>query len=141
MFPITNSQDDNFPGSGGFMHTDIALYPSGVLNAVTHTWEVTALRGFKGAVAVILLGGNRFTLWVSPTQHYGVDGRWLGTSDRRDNWSASVPPDILDSARYIGIIQQWDPDVAADIQTWAAGISDLATKLGPVIKLLATAAA
>jgi hypothetical protein len=137
-FPITGSRDDNFPGSGGFMHTDVTVYADGTLNAATHTWEVTDLRGFRGAVAVVLLDQNQANPWVTPTQHFGVDGRWIGTSDRTDNWSASVPSDVLASVRYIAIIQQWDPNVVADIQAWVQGLANVAQQLGPLISAIGT---
>jgi hypothetical protein len=137
-FPITASRDDNFPGSGGFMHTDVTVYADGTLNAVTHTWEVTDLRGFRGAVAVTLLDQNQANPWVTPTQHFGVDGRWIGTSDRTDNWSVGVPPDVLANARYIAIVQQWDPNVVADIEAWIQGLSNVAQQLASLIKAIGT---
>ncbi|MFY9531888.1 MAG: hypothetical protein WBC04_17820 [Candidatus Acidiferrales bacterium] len=134
-FPIVASQDDNFPGSGGFMHTDASVYSSGLLKAVTHTWEVTDLRGFRGAVAVALLDQNENALWVSATQHFGVDGRWMGTSDRTDNWSDNAPAAILPIVRYIAIIQKWDPNnVFNDIQAWLGGTASVANELGPIIQ-------
>ena len=137
-FPITASQDNNFPGSGGFMHTDATIYASGLLNAVTHTWEVTDLRGFRGAVAVALLDQSQNSIWVSATQHYGVDGRWIGTSDRTDNWNDNVPAAILPNARYIAIIQQWDPNVVLDIEQWIQGLANVAQSLGPIVQAIST---
>lgn len=133
VFPITASRDDNFPGSGGYMHTDVAIYASGLINAVTHTWEVTDLRGFRGDVAIVLLDENQLSIYVTPTQRYGVDGRWIGTSDRWDNWSANVPGDILQKAHYLAIIQKWDPDVVGDIGRWLQGLGNIAQELGPII--------
>jgi hypothetical protein len=141
-FPIQMSQDDNFPGSGGYMHTDVTIYSSGLLNAVTHTWEVTDLRGFKGAVAVALLDQNKAKLWVSPTQQYGVDGRWIGNSDRTDNWSATIPAAILPNIRYLAIIQQWNPNnVFNDIGVWLTGIANVASQIANIIKTVETIAA
>ena len=141
-FPIQMSQDDSFPGSGGVMQTQVTVYSSGLLNAVTHTHEMTMLRGFKGAVAVAVLDQNKAKLWVSPTQQYGVDGSVFGTSDRTDNWSANIPSEILPQIRYLAIIQQWNPNnVFNDIQTWLNGISNVATQLANIIKVVETIAA
>lgn len=138
-FPIIESQDNNFPNSGGYMHTDVTVYTSGLLDAVTHTWEVTDLRGFKGAVAVAVLDQNNRMLWVSPTQQFGVDGRWIGTSDRTENWSATIPTPVLPNIRYLAIIQQWNPNnVFNDIETWLTGIGDVVTKLADIIKKVQT---
>jgi len=141
VFPITASRDDQFPGSGGYMHTDATVYASGEMQAVTHTWEVTDLRGFRGAVAVALLDRNLVSIWVSDTQRFGVDGRWIGTSDRTDSWSEVVPNDALVNARYIAIIQQWDPNLVADIETWLQGLANVAQTLGPIITVITTIAA
>jgi hypothetical protein len=138
VFPIVASRDDNFPGSGGFMHTDVSIYASGVLNAVTHTWEVTDLRGFRGAVAATVLDGNQTPLWVSATQHYSVDGRWIGTSDRTDNWSDTVPASVLPDIRYIAIVQQWDPNVVADIEAWIAGLGANAPQIAAIASAVST---
>jgi hypothetical protein len=144
VFPITASRDDNFPGSGGFMHTDVTVPENGALNAVTHIWEVTEFRGFVGAVAVVLTDASKTPLWVSPTQKYGVDGRATGTSDRTENWTASVPAALLQQARGIAIVQKWDPrNVFDDIQAWLGGtagavheVAQIATDVATIIKAL-----
>lgn len=142
QFPIQMSQTNSFSGSGGSMATTVTVYASGLLNAVTHTWEVTDLRGFRGAVAVAVLDENKANLWVSPTQQYGVDGRWIGTSDRTDNWSASIPAPILPNIRYLAIIQQWNPNnVFNDIETWLKGIANIGTQLASIIQSVKTVAA
>jgi hypothetical protein len=139
QFPIAMSQDNHFPDSGGYMHTDVTVYNSGLLNAVTNTREVTELRGFKGAVAVAVLDQNQAKLWVSPTQLYGVDGKWIGVSDRTENWNANIPKEILPSIRYLAIIQQWNPNnVFNDIETWLNGIGNVATQLANIIQKVKT---
>ena len=138
VFPIAASQDNSFSGSGGSMHSDVTVYATGLTNVVTHTWEVTDLRGFKGAVAVTVLDQNKSVIWTSSTQHFGVDGRWIGTSDRVDNWSDNVPATILPYVRYIAIVQQWDPNVVADISAWLAGLGNAAQQLGPIVTTVAT---
>jgi hypothetical protein len=121
------------------MSTAASIYASGSLNCVTHTWEVTDLRGFRGSVAVALLDQNQNTLWVSGTQHFGVDGRWFGTSDRTDNWSDNVPAAVLPNVRFIAIIQHWDPrNVYIDISVWLAGIGNVVGQLGSVIQGVTT---
>jgi hypothetical protein len=134
-FPIAESQDDSFRGSGGYMHTDVHIFKngdgSGSLNAVTHTWEVTELRGFRGAVAVALLDENKIPLWVSNTQNYGVDGVMIGTHDRTENWNEMVPAPFMPQIRYIAIIQKWNPkNEFDDIHRWVQGIGDAVGKAG-----------
>jgi hypothetical protein len=134
-FPIAESQDDSFQGSGGYMHTDVHIFKnadgSGYLNAVTHTWEVTELRGFRGAVAVALLDENKIPLWVSNTQNYGVDGVMIGTHDRTENWNETVPAPFMPQIRYIAIIQKWNPkNEFDDIHRWLQSIGDAVGKAG-----------
>lgn len=143
VFPITAEQMDHFPNSGGYMDTHITITKnadgSGYLNAVTHTWEVTELRGFRGAVAVAVLNANRQPLWVSHTENYGVDGRMIGTSDRNENWTDTVPSPLLPQVRYVAIIQKWNPKNAYDdLRSWLGGINEVVTELGPIIKAIAT---
>jgi hypothetical protein len=145
VFPIQGSQDDHFPNSGGFMHTDVTIIKnadgSAHLNAVTHIWEVTELRGFRGAVAVAVLDANQRPLWVSQTQKYGVDGRALGTADRRENWSDTMPSQLVPQARYLAIIQKWNPKNAFDdINNWLQGIGQVVNELAPIIKTIKTMA-
>ena len=86
-----------------------------------------------------VLDGNKTKLWVSPTQLYGVDGKWIGTSDRTANWSANIPAAILPSIRYLAIIQQWNPNnVFNDIENWLNGIANVATQLANIIQKVTT---
>jgi hypothetical protein len=68
-----------------------------------------------------------------------VDGRWIGTSDRTDNWSDSVPAAVLSNVRYVAIVQKWDPDnVFNDINVWLSGIAKVAQELAPIIQAIGT---
>ncbi len=143
QFPITVSRFDSFSGCGGHMNSTATIYATGLLNVVTRTWEDTELRGFAGAVAVSVLDQNQNSLWVSATQKYGVDGTWVGTSDRTDNWSDSVPAEILPNVRFVAIIQQWDQNnVFDDIEAWLSGtataagyVKTIATAIGTIVEL------
>jgi hypothetical protein len=124
------------------MTTDVSIQASGLLNAVTHTHEMTLFRGFNGAVAVLLLDQNQLQLWISQTQNFGVDGSLIGRSDRYDNWQDNVPTALLPQVRYIAIIQQWTPrGVVANIQNWLNGIGPIAQALGAIIQVIETIAA
>jgi hypothetical protein len=144
-FPIAGSQDDCFAASGGCMHTDVNITKnadgSGHLNAVTRTSERTMFRGFRGSVAVAVLDANRNKLWVSKTLTYGVDGTMVGTHDRTENWTDTVPAQLVPHVRYFAIIQKWNPNsVYNDINNWLQGIKTVADVLGPIIKSVTTVA-
>ncbi|HEY6968742.1 MAG TPA: hypothetical protein VJA94_06045 [Candidatus Angelobacter sp.] len=98
------------------------------------------LRGFRGSVAIAVLDANRNKLWVSRTQTYGVDGTLLGTHDRTENWTDTVPAQLLPQVRYYAIIQKWNPNSAFnDINHWLQGIKTIPDLLAPIIKSVATA--
>lgn len=139
QFPIQASQHNDLSGCGGHMDTSVTIDAQGHMNAVTHIWEDTALRGFHGGAVVVLLDANNQSLWASPTEVLGVDGRWVGVSDRTVNWTASVPTSLLPLARGIAIYQTWDPsNVAGVIQQWLAGINTDAALVAGIVKSIAT---
>lgn len=141
-FPISVSQDDHFPDSGGYMHTEANISRtsdgSGQLTARTHTWEVTDFRGFRGSVAVAVFDGSKALLWVSKTLNYGVDGRMVpfgGPSDRTEDWTDTIPAQDLSRARYVAIKQRWNPrPVADDINAWLRGVGNAGDELGTALK-------
>lgn len=138
-FPIQASQHDDLAGCGGHMDTSVTIDAQGHLNAVTHIWEDTALRGFHGGAVVVLLDAGNHPLWASQTEVLGVDGRWVGVSDRTVSWTAAVPPNVLPSTRGVAIYQTWDPsNVAGVIQQWLSGINTDSALLAGIVKSVAT---
>jgi hypothetical protein len=141
-FPISASQFDSFKDSGGHMRCTVNIQESGAVDCVIRIWEDTALRGFRGAVAVAVTDQNANPLWVSPTKVYGVDGGMFGTHDRTENWSAQVPTDVLHQIRKVAIIQQWNPKNAFDdIEAWLNGLESVANQIKPIAQDVAAVAA
>jgi len=142
-FPINASQEDPINGIG-YMHTEVSIASSGQLTAATHTWSAKDMEGFHGSVAAVLLDENRTLLWVSQTQSYGVDGKHVpfgGPSDRTDNWSDTVPAQILRQARYLAIKQRWNPKPVGlnDIGNWLQGLGNgVANELGSILQTVET---
>lgn len=138
-FPITADRRDDFAGCGGHMDTSVTIDDQGRMNAVTHIWEDTALRGFHGGAVVVLVDASNHMLWASPTEVLGVDGRWLGVSDRTVNWTATVPGSLLSQARGIAIKQLWDPtDAAGVIAKWLTSIATDVGQIASIVKSVAT---
>lgn len=106
-FPITDNRDDAV--ANGRMSTSFTLNPSGQLTAVTNTRTGVKLAGFTGGVSIILLNENRQPIWASSAHRYGVDGCFIGRCNRNDNWSDSVPSNIMDQVRGYTILQQHEP--------------------------------
>lgn len=106
-FPITGERDDAV--ANGRMRTSFTLNSSGQLTAVTNTRTKVKLAGFTGGSSIILLNVNRQPIWASSVHRYGVDGCLIGICNRNENWSESVPPNILSQVRGYAILQQHNP--------------------------------
>jgi hypothetical protein len=84
--------------------------PSGLLVAKTRTQSVTLLGGFHGSVRVSLLDNNGAIIaTTTPAPRYGVDGRWIGNSDRTDVWTYQFDPAQANAAVSLGLVHAWDP--------------------------------
>lgn len=139
QFPIQAEQRTDLAGCGGHMDTTVTIDAQGHMNAVTHIWEDTDLRGFHGGAVVVLLDANNKPLWASPTEVLGVDGRWVGVSDRTVGWTATVPTSVLPPARGIAIYQAWDPtNIAGVIQQWLTAINTDAALVAGIVKSIVT---
>jgi hypothetical protein len=139
QFPVKARQLDPINGVG-YMQTDVTILSSGQLTAATHTWSAKDLQGFHGAVAVAVLDQSQKLIWISNTQNYGVDGKHVpfgGPSDRNDNWSDTVPAQVLTHMHYVAIKQRWNPRPATpdDIGHWLQGIgSGVAHELQTILQ-------
>ena len=86
--------------------------PSGLLVAQTRTQSVTLLGGFHGSARVSLLDNNGAIIasTMPPSlARYGVDGRWIGRSDRTDVWTYQFDPAQANAAVSLGLVHAWDP--------------------------------
>lgn len=108
MTALMTGQRENSVSSGS-MRTSFTLLSDGTLTAVTRTWTRVKMKGFTGAVCVVLLDKGKNPIWSSGSQSYGVDGTWVGRSDRTENWRASVPSDILPHVKGYSILQTHNP--------------------------------
>jgi hypothetical protein len=143
-FPIVTAQTDSINGLG-FMHTDLQIFSTGLLMAMTHTWSGNDFQGFHGSVAIALLDENRRLLWTSHTETFGVDGKLvpLGHKDRVDPWNDTVPAQVLAQAQYLAIKQQWNPkpltpqNIAHDLQAMG---NDVGKELNSILQTINTVA-
>jgi hypothetical protein len=52
-----------------------------------------------------------------------------------------MPSQLVPQARYLAIIQKWNPKNAFDdLNNWLTGIGQVANELGPIIKVIKTIA-
>lgn len=94
-------------GSGFHMQTNVTVAKdSGVVSAVTHTWDTRAFAGFTGGVEVWLLDQNGSIIATTQSHTFSVDGNFIGgQSDRLDNWSEQLDPSIASQATSVRIFQ------------------------------------
>ena len=84
---------DVFLGAGHYMNTHGSLdTASGTVAAMTRIWTITWFGGYHGSVHVIFADQNDAPVWQSQDHRYGVDGTWIGTSDRTESWFESMNP-------------------------------------------------
>jgi len=91
------------------METSFSLDEKGILTAKTRTWSTHKLKGFTGGVFVALLDGEKNVKWTSEQHQYGVNGKWLGNSDRTETWTEQVPVEMLSQIKFYSIMHQHTP--------------------------------
>jgi hypothetical protein len=120
----------SFLGAGHYMQTWGVLRRTdwgGRIDATTRTWTVTWFGGFRAGVNILYTDAQSFPVGMSATQSYGVDGRWVGRSDRTDYWSTDLTQDQASRTTRITIFHFWNP--------WT--LQDQLTKLVATMKPLA----
>jgi hypothetical protein len=97
--------------AGHFMTTGANLLSDGRLTAVTRTRTVTWFGGFTGGVQVVMGDVNGVAIGNTSMHSFGVDGTWIGTSDRTENWSEYIDPAIANRTASLTITHAWTPKV------------------------------
>jgi hypothetical protein len=123
---------DSFLGSGHYMTTWGVLRKteSGAhIDATTRTRTITMFGGFHGGVNIVYSDAQGFPVGMSETQTFGVDGTWIGRSDRTDYWSQDLPQDWATRTTKITINQFWNPWALQD------GVRKLVDLARPIIEI------
>jgi hypothetical protein len=105
---------DSFLGAGHYMTTYGALYGSGHIDAQTRTRTITWFGGFHGGVYLIFVDGNGIPKGQSQRHVFGVDGTWIGQSDRTDYWSEDIDPGIAAVTTNLAVFHSWSPNELKD---------------------------
>lgn len=105
-------------GAGHFMTTSATLLSNGALTAFTRTQTVTWFGGFTGGVQVIMANADDVVIGASAQNTFGVDGRYVGVSDRNERWTESIDPAIASQTARLGVVHAWTPrvDTAAMVE-------------------------
>jgi hypothetical protein len=128
------------------MHTKGAVNSSnGYVTATTRTWTWTKLGGFHGSVMLGFFDKEQIALGGTDYERFGVDGGWLGQSDRTDFWQTTFDPGKAPQIEYMIVVHTWRPDEvkvaiqkAADILEPAANVLGKLDQIGTAISGLYT---
>ena len=103
---------DSFLGAGHYMTTWGVLRKTesgGHIDATTRTRTITMFGGFRGGVNIVYSDAQGFPVGMSETQSFGVDGTWIGRSDRTDYWSMDLSQDWATRTTGMTIFEFWNP--------------------------------
>jgi hypothetical protein len=130
---------DSDLGAGHFMSTHGMLRSSesgARLDAQTRTRTVTWFGGFHGGVQAVFSDAEGVAIGSSAVQRFGVDGTWIGRSDRTDYWGMDVPPDLANRVVKISLFHFWAPDqLEAVISRAVATLTPIVTLTAAIIGL------
>jgi hypothetical protein len=123
-FPLQVSQDDNVTPADINANTSVTLYEDGNLVVNTSAYEWTDLHG--GHVGVVVLfyqnGTPPFWIWTSTPVRYGLDGKWIGTSQITTSFTQNASADTMAHVGYVVIYHYNAPnDAATDVEAWLNG--------------------
>jgi hypothetical protein len=94
-------------GANHFMWTHADLHDNNWLTGETRTATFTWFGGYTGQSWVIVFDANDVVLARTPAHRYGVDGTWIGVSDRTDPWSDFVGDGIARPGVRLQVAQSW----------------------------------
>ena len=123
-FPIEVAQTDNVTPADITATTSVQLNASGRIVVNTAASEWTDLHGGHVGVVVLLYqnGSPPFWLWTSSAVRYGLDGKWVGTSQITTSFSQTVDADTIQKTDYVVIKHYNAPnDAYRDIKAWLDG--------------------
>lgn len=106
---VTRHAHDKLGSGARHMESTVTWFPahdgspSRVVGS-TRTWNDVKLTGFTGSVIVLFKDAHGRTVGYSPiVRPLGVDGQWIGRSDRTDHWTLFVSPEQTAGAVSIEI--------------------------------------
>lgn len=121
---LNADRSDNI--QGGTMQTSVCLSSSGQLTGITRTFTKVKMIGFNGSVQVVLFTDDGRS-YVGQQHQYGVDGTWVGRSDRTETWIEQVPVEFASKVTECAIIHSHEPRPIANT------FNELKSDLGSII--------
>ena len=102
---------DSYLGLGHHVSTHGLVHPSGYIDAQTRTRSVSWFCGYHSGVYLLFADAAGFTIGSSTMQVFGVDGAWMGCSDRTDYWGEEIDPDVALHTRTLAVLHTGAPQV------------------------------
>jgi len=136
-WPIEVSQTDEITPADIQATTSVVLYQNGEIVINTSANEWTDLHGGHVGVVVLLYepGNPPFWIWTSNTVRYGLDGKWIGTSQITASWSQQVDADTMSKVGYVAIKHYNAPnDAYTDIEAWLNGAQKSFSVVQTIVK-------
>ncbi len=133
---------DQFLGSGHYMHTWGSIdWGQGAVAMQTRTRTITMFGGFHGSAGFICRDANAGPTFQTQDHRFGVDGTWVGRSDRTDAWWESMSPDAAARTTELVFYHAWSPDSFMTVlNKWVAAgqsLAQLVTAAAGVAKVFA----
>jgi len=121
-FPVKVDQVDNVIPADINGDTSVTLYADGTLTVATHAYEWTLLHGGHVGVVVLFYDANQHWLVSTNPVRYGLDGKWIGTSEITATFNQTIDKDTMSQVAYVAIKHYNAPnDAWTDIQAWLNG--------------------
>jgi hypothetical protein len=102
---------DSCLGLGHYVTTHGVLHPGGHIDAQTRTRSVSWFCGYHSGVYLLFGDVAGSTIGSSTMQVFGVDGAWMGRSDRTDYWGEEIDPDVTGRTRTLAVAHTGAPQV------------------------------
>jgi hypothetical protein len=102
---------DSDLGLGHYVSTHGLVHPSGYIEAQTRTRSLSWFCGYHCGVYLLFADAAGSTIGSSTMQVFGVDGAWMGCSDRTDYWGEEIDPDVALHTRTLAVLHTGAPQV------------------------------
>lgn len=100
-------------GANHWMTTRGVMLANGHIDAQTRTRTGTWFGGFTGGVQILFEDANGFAIGGTQIHSFGVDGTWIGRSDRTDYWFEDIDPTVARRTTAIHVLHFWYPRYGA----------------------------
>jgi hypothetical protein len=138
-FPVQVEQVDNVIPADIHTDTSVTLYADGRIIVNTSAYEWTDLHGGHVGVVVLLYqnGNPPFWLWTSNPVRYGLDGKWIGTSQITASFTQTVDSDTMARVGYVVIYHYNSPnDAGTDVESWLKGAQQAFSVVASIAKAI-----